>query len=180
MLILGVAHQHDAGAALIADGRIIAAVNEERLNRQKLYWGWPQLAVREVLQIADVSPADIDAVAICNTTNTTQAVGLDNFYAKDIKRRALIWLSQLGLARLICGNNLGITAYRYLNTKRWNVAQNQQQTRALQTLGIKASIHTVDHHISHQASAYYTSGWDTCLNISLDGVGDGYCSRIAV
>ena len=180
MLILGIVHQHDAGAALIANGRIIAAVNEERLNRQKLYWGWPQLAIQEVLRIANISPADIDAVAICNTTNSTEASGWDNFYAKDLKRRTLIQLSKLGLARLVGGNHIGISAYRFLNTKRWNRTQNRQQSQALQNLGITAPIHTVDHHISHQASAYYTSGWDNCLNISLDGVGDGYCSRIAV
>jgi predicted NodU family carbamoyl transferase len=43
MNILGISLQHDAGAAIIGDGRIIAAINEERLNRQKLYWGWPEL-----------------------------------------------------------------------------------------------------------------------------------------
>ena len=180
MLILGIAHQHDAGAALIADGRIVAAVNEERLNRLKLYWGWPELAIQEVLRIASISPADIDAVAICNTTNSTEAGGLDNFYAKDIKRRILIRLSQLGLARVIGGNNFGIAAYRCLNTKRWNLTENRQQSQSLCNLGITAPIHTIDHHLSHQASAYYTSRWDTCLNISLDGVGDGYCSRIAI
>ena len=180
MRILGIVHQHDAGAALIANGQIVAAVNEERLNRTKLYWGWPELAIQEVLRIANISPTDIDAVAICNTTNTTEAGGWDNFYAKDLKRRALIQLSQMGLARLIGGNNLGIAAYRFLNTKKWNLKENQQQAQSLRKLGITAPIHTVDHHTSHLASAYYTSGWDTCLNISLDGVGDGYCSRIAL
>jgi carbamoyltransferase len=180
MLILGIVHQHDAGAALIANGQIVAAINEERLNRQKLYWGWPELAIQEVLRIANVSPADIDAVAICNTTNSTEASGWDNFYAKDLKRRMLIHLSKLGVARFIGGNQLGIAGYRFLNTKKWNITQNRQQSQSLTALGITAPIHTIDHHTSHQASAYYTSGWDTCLNISLDGVGDGYCSRIAV
>ncbi|MGA1196819.1 MAG: carbamoyltransferase N-terminal domain-containing protein, partial [Candidatus Latescibacterota bacterium] len=73
MLILGIVHQHDAGAALIANGQIVAAINEERLNRQKLYWGWPELANQEVHRIANETPADIHAVAICNTTNSTEA-----------------------------------------------------------------------------------------------------------
>lgn len=180
MLILGIAHQHDAGAALIANGRIVAAINEERLNRKKMFWGWPELAIQEVLRIANVNPSDIDAVAICNTTNTTEASGMDNFYAKDLKRKTLIKLSKLGLARLIGGTHLGITAYRNLNTKRWNIAENQFQAKSLKNLGIKAPIQTIDHHLSHLASAYYTSGWNQCLNISLDGVGDGYCSRIAI
>ena len=49
MIVLGVGLQHDSGAALVADGQILAAVNEERLNRRKMFWGWPLLAVQEVL-----------------------------------------------------------------------------------------------------------------------------------
>jgi predicted NodU family carbamoyl transferase len=58
MNILGISLQHDAGAAIIGDGRIIAAINEERLNRQKLYWGWPELAIVEVIRQANLQPID--------------------------------------------------------------------------------------------------------------------------
>ncbi len=71
MTVLGVGMQHDAGAAVVADGRILSAVNEERMNRKKLYWGWPVLAIPEVLQLSGVSPTDLDAVAVANTTYST-------------------------------------------------------------------------------------------------------------
>jgi carbamoyltransferase len=180
MLILGIAHQHDAGAALIANGQIIAAVNEERLNREKLYWGFPEKSIAEVLRLGNISPHEIDAVAVANTTNSTAAAGWDNYYPKDLKRRALIHLSKLGFARLVGGTNLGIEAYRYYNDRRLNRFAEHRFAQNIRQADISAPIHYIDHHRSHLASAYYTSGWDTCLNISLDGVGDGYCSRIAV
>ncbi|MFT5370422.1 MAG: carbamoyltransferase [Candidatus Latescibacterota bacterium] len=180
MNILGISLQHDAGAAIISDGRIIAAINEERLNRQKLYWGWPKLAIVEVIRQANLQPTDIDVVTIANTTHSTNAPNWEGFYPKDFKRRALIRLSQMGFARLVGGTQAGIAAYRVLNSKKVRFSESQIFKKMLRDQGIQCPIHTIDHHEAHLASAYYTSDWDRCLNISLDGVGDGYCSRIAV
>ena len=179
MIILGIGLQHDSGAAIIVDGHIQAAVNEERLNRQKLYWGWPEKSIAEVLRLSSLSPSDIDAVAIANTTHSTEAAHWEGVYPKDFKRRALIRMSQLGIARFIGGTQTGIAAYRLLNSKRLRSAGPQKFETLLRNMDIIAPIHYIDHHEAHLASAYYTSGWDTCLNLSLDGVGDGYCSRIA-
>ena len=180
MIVLGIGLQHDSGAAIVADGRIVAAVNEERLNRKKMYWGLPEQAISEVLRLSGLSPVDIDAVAVGNTTHSTQAAHWEGLYPKDLKRRALIRLSRLGLARWIGGTRTGIAAYRALNDKRLRLFDIRDFDAFVRNFGIVAPIHHIDHHMAHLASAYYTSGWDTCLNISLDGVGDGYCSRIAV
>ncbi|MBT3604266.1 MAG: carbamoyltransferase [Candidatus Latescibacteria bacterium] len=180
MNILGISLQHDAGAAIIIDGRIITAINEERLNRQKLYWGWPERAITEVIRQANVHPQDIDAVTIANTTHSTNAPNWEGFYPKDAKRRALIRLSQMGLARLVGGTQMGIAAYKIFNSKKVRSSESRNFARKLHNQGIQCPIYNIDHHKAHLASAYYTSGWDNCLNISLDGVGDGYCSRIAV
>ena len=180
MTVLGIGMQHDAGAALVSDGHILSAVNEERLNRKKMYWGWPQLAIPEVLRLAGAAPEDIDAVAVANTTYSTYAANWEGLYPKDLKRRMLIRLSKLGLGRLIGGNRLGIEAYRMLNSKRVRFVETNRFEDFVRSFGIAAPIVNIDHHKAHLASAYYTSGWDECLNISLDGVGDGYCSRIAV
>lgn len=180
MITLGIGIQHDAGAALIADGQILAAVNEERLNRKKLYWGWPERAVLEVLHLSGVTIKDIDAVAVANTTCSTYAADWENFYPKDLKRRALIRLSKLGLGQMIGGTRPGIEAYRILNSKKLRFSDTRRFEAFIRNFGIGAPMVYMDHHLAHLASAYYTSAWDTCLNISLDGVGDGYCSRIAV
>lgn len=180
MIVLGISLQHDAGAAIIQDGRIVTAVNEERLNRQKLYWGWPELAISEVIRQANLQPSDIDAVTIANTTHSTNAPNWEGFYPNDFKRRALIRLSQMGFARLIGGTQTGIAAYRILNSKKVRAKETRACEQKVRDQGIQCPIHYIDHHEAHLASAYYTSDWGHCLNISLDGVGDGYCSRIAI
>ena len=68
MTILGIGIQHDAGAAIISNGRILSAVNEERLNRKKMYWGWPELSILEAMRIAGIEPEVLDAVAVANRT----------------------------------------------------------------------------------------------------------------
>lgn len=71
MIILGINQvaglltgQHDAAAALIKDGKLIASVEEERLNRQRHSKGFPRLAVQYCLQEAGITEADIDIVAV--------------------------------------------------------------------------------------------------------------------
>ena len=180
MKILGISIQHDAGAAVISDGRILSAVNEERLNRKKMYWGGPKRSITESLRIAGIEPEDLDAVAVANTTNSTYAANWEGFYPKDLKRKALIWLSKLGIARLVGGTRLGIEAYLILNSKKVHFAETRKSEDFLLGQGVYSPGTYVDHHEAHLASAYYTSGWDRCLSLSLDGVGDGYCSRIAI
>ena len=63
---LGITDGDDAGAALVVDGKLVAAVNEERLNRMKMSIGFPRLAVPEVLRLAGVQPGDVTRVAIAS------------------------------------------------------------------------------------------------------------------
>ncbi len=63
-VVLGVADSICSGAAVVIDGRICAAVNEERLCRQKMAMGWPRQSIEEVLAIAGISANEVDAVAI--------------------------------------------------------------------------------------------------------------------
>src|SRR5437660_7923459 len=65
MYILGInAYHADAAAALIKDGRIVAAVEEERLNRVKHCAGFPTLSIEYCLKAAGISPEDIEHVGI--------------------------------------------------------------------------------------------------------------------
>ena len=54
MHILGVSDSHDAGAAIIKDGKIIVAVSEERLCRKKFAYGFPFKSIKEVLRLANL------------------------------------------------------------------------------------------------------------------------------
>ena len=64
MRILGIsAYYHDSAAALIDDGRVVAAAQEERFTRKKHDEGFPHNAIRSCLEIAGVKPGDVDFVA---------------------------------------------------------------------------------------------------------------------
>ena len=65
MLILGInAYHGDASAAIVRDGQLIAAIEEERLNRQKHCAGFPELAVKLCLEEAGATLGDVDHVAV--------------------------------------------------------------------------------------------------------------------
>ena len=76
-VVLGVHTGHDAGAAVVRDGRLVACVNEERLNRKKLFWGWPERAVAEALRLAGVEPAAVDRVAVAGTSGSAKEFGAE-------------------------------------------------------------------------------------------------------
>ena len=54
---------------------LVSAVNEERLNRKKLFWGWPERSVPEALRLAGVGPRDVDLVAVAGTSGSAKEFG---------------------------------------------------------------------------------------------------------
>src|SRR5207244_2823284 len=73
-VVLGVVDGlHDAGAAVVADGVLVAAANEERFTRKKLQGGMPAHSIAAVLKVAGVSPADVDLVAVGGVATPTVA-----------------------------------------------------------------------------------------------------------
>lgn len=173
MRILGINHSHDAGAAIVEDGRIIAAVNEERLNRVKLFWGFPVLSVREVLRISSLRPADIDYVAV---SNVTPGSGIGRQYHEYNFRRRM--MSYMAYAPFIFGTNWFASAYRSFYSL---FRQRGSIEAALREFGLQAQVHFVEHHAGHAASAFYTSPFDQdTLIVTTDGAGDGLCASISV
>jgi len=176
-IVLGVHAGHDAGAAVVRDGRLVACVNEERLNRKKLFWGWPQRSIPEVLRLAGVAPADVDLVAVAGTSGSAKEFGEKGYHDLGLARGMVSTLSKGPIAGVLLGQESGVALVRSLMRVRHAVTKRAMRRR-LRALGIRAETAFVDHHRCHSASAYYTSGWESCLAISLDGSGDGYCSRI--
>ena len=65
MIIIGInAYHGDSSACIFVDGNLVAAVEEERLQRVKHYAGFPELAILECLSIANLSPEEVDVLAI--------------------------------------------------------------------------------------------------------------------
>ena len=174
MKILGVHNSHDSGAAIIEDGKIVAAVNEERLNRIKMYWGVPELSIKEVFKIAKVESKDIDYVAFSNITPGGGAHG--NF--SKLTARIELMNAVAKAFPWIVGSKAFADAYRMIYSR---LRKGQTVLDYLRKIGVEAPVKYIEHHQCHAASAFYTSPFDTdTMLITTDGTGDGYCSSVNI
>jgi carbamoyltransferase len=163
MNILGINAFHgDASAALVKDGVLVAAVAEERLNRRKHCAGFPSLAVKAVLADAGVSPTELDHVAVSRDPKA------------NLHKKILFAIQKRPSFTKLVKDRLA------------NVAKIRGVDEALATaLGIerrslRAKIHSVEHHKSHIASAFFISPFEEAACLSIDGFGDFVSTMMAV
>jgi carbamoyltransferase len=154
--VLGLnAYHGDAAAVLLADGQVVMAVEEERLNRRKHCAGFPGLAARACLQASSVTPAELASVAISRQPRA-------NLYRKVL----------FSLGKLVSGRGLGRVKDRLANAARIRDVQ-MALARALECdVEVLPALQRVEHHRAHLASAYHASGWDDAALLSIDGFGD--------
>ena len=158
MRVLGVsAFYHDSAAALVEDGRIVAAAQEERFTRKKHDAAFPSNAIAYCLEAAKVSVEEIDKVA---------------FYDKPFLKFERLLETYLSFAPR------GFASFR-MAMPLWLKEKLFQRT--LLTKEFKALAPGVDwakrllfseHHLSHAASAYYPSPFAEALVLTMDGVGE--------
>jgi len=148
VLILGVNNGIDAGVALIEDGHVLAAVNEERLNRKKMFWGPPLLALEEVLRVAGVDPAKIGFVA---QSSVTGGGGVnDEFLEPPTIKKLVELLSLFPLSH----SSLVKRSYRLVSGGQ---RKDEVVDARLAELGVSAPKRYIEHHHCHAATAYYCS-----------------------
>ena len=68
MIILGIHDGHNASACLIIDGKLVCAISEERLSRDKHQFGFPNSAIETVLETASITIKDVDRIAMSSAT----------------------------------------------------------------------------------------------------------------
>ncbi|MGE0534555.1 MAG: carbamoyltransferase [Pirellulales bacterium] len=153
-VILGINAFHaGASAALLVDGLPVAAIAEERLNRQKYYAGFPHLAVRRCLDMAGLSYGDVDHVAVGREPAANRAKKIEFVLRHPTRLLNLLKIrgsrTRLDDARelLAAGGEVDPAALRF---RQWNV----------------------EHHLAHTASAYFAAPWDDAAGFSIDGSGD--------
>ena len=155
MLILGInAYHGDASAAIVRDGKLLAAIEEERLNRQKHCAGFPELAVRFCLEEAGVTLADLDHVAV----------------SRDPSLRLM---DKILFAIKAGPKILPKVKERFSAVSKVKSIEEELSSR----LGVPAKdcrfkVHAVEHHRAHCASAFFVSGFEEAACASIDGFGD--------
>jgi carbamoyltransferase len=141
---------HDPAAAVVVDGRIVAAAEEERFSRRKhgkppvafSTWELPEEAMAFCLEEAGVEPAELDAVAYSYDPDLAHAAGPDVTEARWEGLRTLyVQRAPLFLRTSLPGLDPGVVRF-------------------------------VPHHVAHAASATFASGFDPCSVLVLDGRGE--------
>ena len=152
MDILGIScFYHDAAAALVRDGVLVAAAEEERFSRRKHDFSFPHLAIRFCLERAGLTARDLDAVV---------------FYEKPFLKFERILLTQLqGFPRTLDTFRRSMT--NWLLDKLW-VKQTIQSALDVPVEKILFS----QHHLSHAASAFFCSPFKEAAVLTVDGVGE--------
>lgn len=176
MIVLGLGTEGESGAALVEDGRIIAAINEERISRLKLVAGFPHDSIREVLRLSGRRIEDLDGVLIGGRDDRLQEE-LEPFdgWFEDWNKGGLA-----GQVKRLAGRfsryrrYLPVLedAYYLLLTPAFRKRRRRLREILRDDYGVNQPIEFVDHHFSHVTSAYFTSGFDDALVVSLDGGGD--------
>jgi carbamoyltransferase len=152
VIILGLNAFHaDSAAAIVRDGRLIAAVEEERFRRVRHWAGFPTCSIAYCLAEAGVNLSDVDHVAM----NTRGSANLSRKIRYVLRRRP--------------GLNLILSRLRTRHKRRSIPALLSQ---AFPGQLCRAKIHGVEHHIAHLASAFLVSPFEAASAISIDGFGD--------
>jgi carbamoyltransferase len=133
---------HDSAAVLVVDGEIVAAAAEERFNRKKHSGDFPIGAIEYCLKEAGLGLGEVDEI----------------------------------------GHSFDYAPYEIAFSLDSTSAEQYEQVFSREALlakveqylpGFSATrVHQVNHHLAHAASAYYTSGWDECLVLVIDGMGE--------
>ncbi len=153
-MILGIsAFYHDAAAALIRDGEIVAAAQEERFSRKKHDPRFPIHAINYCLEEAFVDAADLDAVIFYDNPIATFDRVVENALAAGGRGREQFIKA--------AGSLLG--------DKMW---VNEQVLRAIGSLGREGRVLFAEHHMAHAASAFYPSPFERAAILTIDGVGE--------
>ncbi len=171
MKILGINDSHNASACLLVDGKLVAAVQEERLRRVKNWSGFPVESIQCVLKLTATAAQQVDRIAFLGHSVASPAL-LGNL-------RNAFRLARIPLAPILWSYGHLPDLYSLANAR----TMRRQRCRLLTESGLSWNrAHFVDHHLAHAASAYY--GWGrmdrTILVLTADGSGDGLSASVNV
>ena len=159
--VLGInAYHGDVSAALLRDGQLVAAVEEERFRRIKHWAGFPTLAIRRVLEMAGIRGQDVRHVAVSRDPKA------------NLLRKGLFTIRHRPDLRLVLDRVRNAGKVRDLHGP------------LAAALGVPRddlpAIHYVEHHPAHLASAFFVSPFESAACCAIDGFGDFVSTSFAI
>lgn len=167
IIVLGITDGHNAGACLIKNGKLEYSISEERLSRIKNEPGFPEKAIKKILEISQIPIENITIVALAGKFSHKK-----EFYSN------WNWYKT------------GLEDQRKSNDKKndWEFMVNnrleERKNMIQKMLNISPEkITVVEHHLCHAAAAYFGSPWnknEKILILTCDGSGDGLCATVSI
>jgi carbamoyltransferase len=153
--ILGInAYHGDASAALVRDGELMAAAEEERFNRVKHCAGFPTHAIQYCLQAAGIGPAELDHIGISRDPSA------------HLHKKILFSLTKFAKMP-------GDVANRFARAAKVRDLRGElSRALGVPDSDFQAKFHNVEHHKAHMASCFLVSRFDRAAILSIDGFGD--------
>ena len=152
MYTLGIScYYHDSAAALLKDGHVIAAIEEERFSRKKFDDEFPKMAIEWCMKHAKINPSEIHSVAFYDKPILKFDRLLDNYIA----------VAPRGLSSFLD------TIPKWIHKRLWIKNEIKKSLK-----GFDGEIIFPEHHMSHAAHAFYTSPYEDAAILTIDGVGE--------
>src|SRR5262245_45931202 len=152
MIILGLNAFHaDSAAALVKDGKLIAAAEEERFRRIKHWAGFPSQALSYCLTEGGIALSDIDHIAFNQDSRANLLRKVSYFFLRRPSVNLVLQRLRNRLARAMIPDLLA-----------------QEFPRQI----ARAKIHPVEHHLAHMSSAFHVCPFEEAAVVSVDGFGD--------
>ena len=176
MNILGISSlDTDCTACLLIDGKIVSSIGEERLSRVKLHAGFPSRSIALILKENNITTEDIDAVAYAFLPWTEEAWKMAMCFLKDIA---------FNLAK---SDTMKAKFYHFAYYAKWTYnaildhrKYHNELVMNLTRMGLINKLVRVEHHLTHAADAFYSSGFDEALILTLDAYGSGLAGSVSI
>lgn len=188
--ILGIHCGHDATAALIdIKGNVVAAVAEERITRVKYHAGFPYQAIDEVLRLGNVTKKDIKHIS---SSTKRLFFPKSDWYNNYLLSADLEYKNKYDISNMV-GNtsiikDISALVKSKIFKKDYDHSNNDIEAFSrklvedkLKEIGFQDfQLDIIEHHQTHAASAYFQSGKENALIVTMDGEGDGLCATVAL
>jgi carbamoyltransferase len=154
MNILGLNYfYHDSTACVVSDGKLIVAIEEERLSRVKHTYAFPYLSIKKTLEVAKLGYADIDSIAVS--------------IKPTLHWPAKLWygLKNLSNAKPFISHELIRARYKQKEFWEW-------YTGIWPDRSLGPKVYFIPHHLTHAAGSFFVSPYESAALLALDGSGE--------
>src|SRR3989338_3220030 len=168
MYILGLSgYAHEASCALLKDGRLLSLLEEERFNREKHTWKYPQKAIAQCLAQAGITINDVACITFFWVPNR-EIVGNITHFLKYFPQSLNLLKAPSG------GEELGF--FKRVSLMRHVGEAIQQQFGLAKT----PKVHFIEHHLCHAASSFFVSPFEEAAILTIDGRGESTSTMLSI